>query len=67
MIFMSKKRFNTCVDNAVKERIKNANNIQLETAVYYIDLRNENIKLKQTIERQNKILNAIKTVKEFLR
>lgn len=66
-IFISQKALDKYVEGKMQEIITTQRNSVLESAIYYIDLVKENKKLKQTVEEQAKILNAIKLLKEVLR
>ena len=66
-IFLTQKSVDKFVKEEINKLITTQRNSVLESAVYYVDLINENAKLKKRTEEQAKIINAIKIIKEVLK
>lgn len=66
-IFFTRKQLNNYINKEIKKLVDNYQNSVVEQAYYFDDLKKENAKLKDTVERQNSILNAIRIIKEVLK
>lgn len=66
-IFFTRKQLNSYINKEIKKLVDSYQNSVVEQAYYFDDLKKENAKLKDTVEKQNSILNAIRIIKEVLK
>lgn len=66
-IFFTRKQLNNYINKEIKKLVDSYQNSVVEQAYYFDDLKKENAKLKDTVEKQNSILNAIRIIKEVLK
>lgn len=63
----TQKQIETLIDSEIKKRVEEARSYEIKNGIYLFDLIKENERLKTMCERQEVVLNAITTVKEFLK
>lgn len=63
----TQKQLEKLIDNEIKKRVEKAKSYEIKNGIYLYDVIKENERLKSICERQEAVLNAITTVKEFLK